>query len=235
MNGFEIAKQIKALAASFEELAKAAPEVRAAMRAMHASVKEGKFDPKHADAIRRGLFTDRLTGGIMGNQAAFEDFEEGLKSRNIGGVHIRMDANDFKSINTLHGYAGGDEAIKQMAGHIRDVLDTHVGQSRSKLFRLGGDEFHAWVPDHESAARFMRAMRSRMQGLVPFKGTHNWSMSYGLANHPQAADEALNQAKVAKTAANHPKGQSEHYAHSLMPGSEGPIPLTAPLTRFNVT
>lgn len=235
MNPRIVAEKVAKLSVFFEQLSKTAPEIRDAMRHLQSQAKVGAVDPQHLDSIRRGLFTDRLTGGVMGNQAAYEDFEEGIKrGYNAGGVHVRMDANDFKTINSMHGYATGDSAIKTLGENVRSAVDESIGQSKSKLFRLGGDEFHLWAPDHESAARFVRHLRGKLSSLAPLKGTHNWSMSYGFGHSPQHSDEALNEAKKAKKAAQHPTGQAEHYAHSLVPGHEGAIPLAAPLTRFNV-
>lgn len=235
MNPFDVAKKINQMASAFEELSKTAPEIREAMRHLNVQAGKGLVDPKHVDALRRGLFTDRLTGGIMGNQAAYEDFENGLQNgANKGGVHVRMDLNDFKAVNSLHGYTEGDNAIRETGQHLRNVLDNTVGQSKSKLFRLGGDEFHAWVPDHESAARFARAVRGHMSSLAPFKGTHNWSMSFGFGHTPEHSDEALRFAKEAKKQAGRPAGQADFHAHSLVPGREGAIPVSAPLTRFQV-
>jgi diguanylate cyclase (GGDEF)-like protein len=237
MNPFEVALQMAALAARFEELAKTAPEIRAAMQHLNQQTKSGAFDPKHADAIRRGLFTDRLTGNVMGNQAAYEDFVESIKDKPSEWTHVRMDGNDFKAINSMHGYKTGDEAITQMGKTIRDAVNDSVGQSHSKLFRLGGDEFHLAIhhPNHrEGAAHFVRTARNKLSSLAPLKGTHNWSLSYGIAHTPEHSDEALIQAKKAKAAAGHPVGQAEHYAHSLLPGLEGPIPTQTPTTQFRI-
>jgi GGDEF domain-containing protein len=235
MNALKIASQIAALAAQFRELAKTAPEVRDAMRALSRGAKAGSIDPKHVDAIRRGLFTDRGTGHIMGNFAAYEDFEQSLKNNNKGGVHVRMDANDFKSINDMHGYhEGGDVAIHDMGHAIRQAVDKSVGKSKTKLFRLGGDEFHLHVPTHEDAAHFIRTLRTDLEARAPFKGTHNWSMSYGLGTTPEQSDEAIHHAKKAKKAGNHALGQSDHYAHSLVPGFEGPVPTSGLNTQFKI-
>jgi GGDEF domain-containing protein len=235
MNPFEVASQIAALAAQFRELTKTAPELRAAMRGLNQSAKAGAVDPKHVDAVRRGLFTDRGTGGIMGNQAAYEDFAESLKGANKGGVHVRMDANDFKSINGMHGYKTGDEAIRTMGETLRSAVDESIGHSKTKLFRLGGDEFHLHAPTHEAAAHFIRTARNKLSALAPLKGTHNWSMSYGIGHDPQSADDAVTEAKKAKATGAHPIGQAEHYAHSLVPGLEGPVPTVGAATRFRVT
>ncbi len=223
MDFFELTQAIDSLAQQYEELAKAAPEIREAMQNLAQQAKVGVIEPKHLDAIRRGLFTDRMTGNKMGNQAAYEDFEAGKPK---GGVHIRMDANDFGSINKLHGFETGNEAIKSMGNAIREAADESIGQKKTKLFRIGGDEFHLHAPDHASAARFARTLRSKLDSLAPAGGTHRFSMSLGFGHTPAHSEQALIQAKTAKKAANYPIGQAQTHVHSLVPGFEGPVPLS---------
>jgi GGDEF domain-containing protein len=222
MKAIEVIERVAELAAQFEELAKAAPEVREAMKGLQAAAKTGALDPKHVDAIRRGLFTDRMTGGKMGNQAAYEDFALGAK----GGVHVRLDANDFGSINKMHGFETGNEAIKSLGHGIRTALDETVGQSKSKLFRIGGDEFHVHVPTHEHAAVFARKLRQKLGEQVPVGGTHRLSVSMGFGHSPEHAEQALIHAKTAKKAMNYPVGQAQTHAHSLVSGKEGAVPLS---------
>lgn len=225
MNPFEVGEKLQELAASFEDLAKAAPEIRDAMRSMQKLVRQGTMQPEHLDAVRRGLFTDHLTGGKVGNMAAYEDFNEGLRrGDNRGGVHIRLDANDFGSINKIHGKEMGDQAIKQLFGTIRSAVDDSVGQSHAKVFRIGGDEAHIHVPNHEAGAHFARTLWSKLDGLAPIGGTHRLSVSLGFGSDPDQAEQALIHAKNTKKAQQYPTGQADHHAHSLVPGREGPIP-----------
>jgi diguanylate cyclase len=53
-----------------------------------------------------------------------------------------FNVDHFKQINEEHGHAGGDEALKLVAGTARKLL-----RSRDLLGRLGGDEFVALLPD----------------------------------------------------------------------------------------
>jgi len=209
-----------------EGLAKTAPEVRQAMTGLHAAAKAGHIKPEHADAIRRGLFTDRLTGGNIGNQAAHEDFIEGQKGK-PQGVHLHMDANDFGSINKMHGHPVGDQAIKTMANTMRETMDKHVGRKHGKLFRVGGDEFKAHFQTPAHASVFARALRQNLDQLVPVGGTHRISLSMGMGHSPEHAEQALMNAKTEKKAQNYPVGQAEHHVHSLLSGHEGSIPVAS--------
>ena len=223
----DVDEKLAKMAAQFEELAKTAPEVRQAMVGLHAAAKAGHIKPEHADAIRRGLFTDRLTGGRVGNQAAHEDFIEGLKGKKNQGVHVHIDANDFGSINKMHGMPVGDQAIKSLANTMRDTIDQHIGRKNAKLFRVGGDEFKAHFQTPEHAAVFARALRHNLDQLVPVGGTHRLSTSIGIGHTPEHAEQALMNAKNEKKAQNYPIGQAEHHAHSLLPGREGSVPPAA--------
>ena len=98
-------------------------------------------------------------------------------------------------------------------------------RSKSKLFRRGGDEFNLHVPDHESAVRFARVVRQKLNNTVPIGGTHKLSMSIGIGHSPAHAEQALIHAKGDKKAQNYTPGQAGFHAHSLVPGNEGKIPL----------
>jgi GGDEF domain-containing protein len=213
------------MAKVFEKLSKTAPEVRQAMSGMRDAVKAGHIKPEHADAIRRGLFTDRLTGGKVGNFAAYEDHLEGLKNQKDQGVHVHMDANDFGSINKLHGKMVGDEAIRQLVGAQREAIDKHVGRKHAKLFRVGGDETVAHFKTKEHAAAFLRGVRENLDAKVPVGGTHRLSLSVGMGHTPEHAEQALINAKTEKKRQNYQVGQAGHRAHSLLPGHEGPVPM----------
>lgn len=69
--------------------------------------------------------------------------------------------------------------------------------------------------------------------MVPIGGHHKVSFSAGLGQDPSQADQALHQAKAAKTArfgsfraGNAQVGHGQHFVHSLLPGAAGPVPTT---------
>ncbi len=195
----------------------------------------GHIDPQQIDVLHRALYGDQLLGHTIGNKRAYADF----LSRPKEGVHVMMDANDFKSINDELGHGVGDKALRAMGDVIRGALDETVGREHGKAFRFGGDEFAAHVPTYEHAAAFARALRARLEAVPPLGGTHRLSMSMGIGHTPEAADYALNMhAKDAKNRAvaalsgKYGSRQAGYrapealYAHSLFPGKEGAIPTT---------
>lgn len=203
-------------------------DLASALEFMRKEVAAGRFSQDHYDTVRRELFQDELIPSI-GNKKAYRDFSR--KAR--GGVHIMLDANSFKSINDDLGHETGDQAIKSIGEALRSAMDTSVGSDRGKVYRWGGDEFAVHVPDHDSAATFLRALRSHLEAIPPLGGTHKLSVSAGVGADPASADAALKHAKNAKemgvgkgalTADIH-----SLYGHSLYPGHEGPAPQEVPV------
>lgn len=227
----------------FERLFKAdggnpemASKVHEALGRLDELVKLGHLEPHHAEALRAHAFKDPMTGHVMGNKFAHTDFLNRADAK--GGIHIVMDGNDFKSVNDKFGHEVGDQAIKSMGTAMREAMDESVGREHGKLFRVGGDEFAAHVPTHEHAAKFARTLRSKLEKLVPIQGTHKLSMGIGIGHSHEHADRALYEAKKQKYHAetmNDPdsrnwvskyaKGAAPTFAHSLVPGFEGAIPL----------
>ena len=227
--GTQIAKMESAL----QELLKAdTSDLTDAFSKLRELVKAGHLDPAHERILANYVYKDPMCGDL-GNKFAYHDF----LSRPQQGVHVIMDGNDFKSINDRYGHQMGDDAIKAMGKAAREAMDETVGQDKGKLFRMGGDEFAAHVPDHESAARFARSYRTKLEAIPALGGVHKLSMSFGIGADPQTADKALYEAKKQKYTPEtqnldenqrkslFPKGAAPSFAHSLMPGFEGAIPL----------
>lgn len=223
---------LKASALSPEE-ASSATGVHGALGRLDELVKQGLLEPHHAEALRQHAFMDPMTGNSMGNKFAFTDFINRAEGK--GGVHVGIDANDFKSVNDKYGHEAGDQAIKAMGGALRAAAD-ETGEG--KLFRVGGDEFAAHFPTHEHAARFARAVSKHMDKIPEIAGTHKLSLSLGLGTDHHQADKALAAAKTQKYvpggmtgidnrkwASKYAPGKAPHFAHSLVPGFEGAIPL----------
>jgi GGDEF domain-containing protein len=216
-------EQVAKAEAGFEDLVKLEPNLQNALDAIGAAVKAGHVDPAHEQALHRAIFYDPMVPGAR-NKSSFQ--EEINQPRAPGGVHVMLDGNDFGSINKVHGHAAGDAAIRAMGGAVRGALDEAVGPEHKDLWRFGGDEFAAWLPSHEHANRFLRTLRGKLEAIPAVGGTHNLSMSAGVGNTHQEADQALNtHAKAAKKLAGYLPGQARMHVHSLVPGHEGEIPL----------
>jgi diguanylate cyclase (GGDEF)-like protein len=202
------------------DMAKAELDLYQALGHMRNAVKAGALHPDALRTISSHVFKDTMVPS-MGNKKAYEDF----MSRPKKGVHVHIDLNDFGSINKQHGFDAGDEAIKSAGNAIRSAMDESVGKSHGKLFRRGGDEFSAFVPSHEHAARFIRTLKNHFNKIPPIQGTHTISSSIGVGENPQTAEHALIQAKTAKKAAAYPLGQAKDHAYSAVPGQEGHLPV----------
>lgn len=207
----------------FADLAKLEPGLQSALQAIGAAVKSGHVDPSVEKALHREIFYDPMVPGVKNKRSFHEEIGQ---PRPAGGVHVMLDGNDFGSINKVHGHAAGDAAIRSMGGAIRDSMDEAVGPEHQDLYRFGGDEFAAWLPSHEHANRFLRTLRSKLDAVPAIGGTHNLSMSAGVGQTHEQADQALNtHAKAAKKAAGYLPGSAKMHVHSLVPGHEGEIPV----------
>lgn len=205
----------------FMSLYKVEPGLQQAFAAMREAVKAGHMHPDHLKTLQREVFTDSMVPGV-GNKKAYADF----LSRPKKGVYIHMDGNDFGSINKIHGFETGNKAIKAFGNAMRSAMDETVGRSTGKLHRAGGDEFMAFVPSHEEAAHFAAKLREKLDAVPAIGGTHKLSVSMGLGHTPDHAEHALISAKGAKKASKAAPGQAKSFAHSNVPGFEGPIPVS---------
>ncbi len=84
--------------------------------------------------------TDELTGLL--NRRGFQyELDRALASArryDERGILIYVDLDGFKPINDTYGHAAGDEALRQVAGLLRENV-----RSSDHVARLGGDEFAA--------------------------------------------------------------------------------------------
>jgi GGDEF domain-containing protein len=208
---------------TFKDLVKIEPHLEQSLMAIRAAVKAGHIHPDVERALSREIFVDPMVPNV-GNKKAYADF----MSRPQQGVHVQLDGNSFGSINKLHSFEHGNQAIIAMGNALRDARDEAVGPKNGKLFRIGGDEFVAHFPTHEHAARFMRAARAKLEAIPPVGGTHQLSVSAGFGRNAAEADQAQIHAKNAKKAANYPLGREKTHVHSLIPGNEGPVPIDPP-------
>lgn len=181
------------------------------------------LSPEQRDYFTRQVYHDTLVPGV-GNKRAWQDFQ----SRPRQGVHVVLDLNDFKALNDQFSYQHGDDAISNAGKAFSAASRANHG----KLFRVGGDEFRAHFDTPEQAYSFLRHASQGVSGMVPVGGTHKVSFSAGLGQSPEHADQALHHAKSAKTARHGSfrtgsarVGHGEHFAHSLLPGASGAVPV----------
>lgn len=80
------------------------------------------------------------------NQSAFnvelDEIAEKALAVAIPIVCVRIDVDDFKTVNDTYGHSAGDEALKHIAAALRKK-----GRLRDRFYRAGGDEFGAILID----------------------------------------------------------------------------------------
>ena len=154
------------------------------------------------EELRRLASHDPLTG--LMNRRAFDitlqrELRRADRSRTPLTLMI-MDVDEFKRLNDAFGHAAGDAALRDVADALRLTVRTS-----DHVFRWGGDEFAALLPDtsEEGAKRTVERLREAVATL-PTPGT-DLSLSVGVAVHapgdPVDEDAFLSHADAAMYAA----------------------------------
>ena len=158
--------------------------------------------------LERSAHFDSLTG--LPNRLLLADrLEQAMLRCHRSGRKLALvfiDLDQFKPINDAHGHAVGDQALKELAKRMLDVL-----RAVDTVARLGGDEFVAVLSDIDGAdtaqmlaSRLLRALQAPM--TVDGR-TLQVTASIGIALYPQLreldqvellrqADRAMYQAKL---------------------------------------
>jgi diguanylate cyclase len=150
------------------------------------------------DRIDDHVKFDGLTGAF--NRSHFLDR---VRASRADGMLLIIDADHFKAINDSHGHDAGDEALKTLAS----VITTVVGDF-GFVGRLGGEEFGAFLPDHNlrqgAAMGTLLCRMVRERGFKIGSKTQRLTISVGGTAHSEnvpighslkLADELLYRAK----------------------------------------
>ena len=178
-----------------------------ALSILREAAKLGHVDIESVNILSREIFTDSMISHI-GNYKAYCDF----LTRPKIGFHIRMDGNDFGNINKKYGFEIGNEAIILLGNTIRESMNDSVGIKHGKVFRIGGDEFHAFVPSLKDAIRFIKNIRHNLKKIVFMNNDFLLSLSIGVGINPTQAEFSLINAKNIKKERNCEIGKSETYS-----------------------
>jgi diguanylate cyclase (GGDEF)-like protein len=135
---------------------------------------------------------DELTG--LGNRReAMRRLDEALAVARRYGRPLAcasVDVDRFKRVNDTLGHAAGDLVLRHVARVLRDTARAADG-----VFRTGGDEFLAVLPEQtaEQAAGWARRCRLAIAADPPvYRGAPVLvSVSVGVAQHPAAATPTL--------------------------------------------
>jgi diguanylate cyclase (GGDEF)-like protein len=110
------------------------------------------------------------------NQTAYNDDLERITSGELAlpppTACVRLDVDNFKSVNDKYGHAAGDEALRHIAAILRKTV-----RERDRVYRISGDEFGVLCADltEEEAVGAMKrvcmALESRAVRWVSPDGT----------------------------------------------------------------
>lgn len=111
---------------------------------------------RDVDNVTRGaVLVDALTG--LRNRVAMQSAMAVLTTEGRPASIAVFDLDHFKEINDVHGHAAGDTVLQTAATRMREALGESV-----QLFRYGGEEFVAVLPDADAgeAEAIAEAVRS---------------------------------------------------------------------------
>jgi diguanylate cyclase (GGDEF)-like protein len=131
---------------------------------------------------------DSLTG-LLGHRV----FHEALEDQIAAGIPFSLllfDIDDFKQINDLHGHQTGDRALRLVSDALR-----HGTRSGDTVFRIGGEEFCALLPDltEQDAFAVAESVRQRVAAIVSTL-PNSITVSVGVAScpaHGRSRDQLL--------------------------------------------
>jgi diguanylate cyclase (GGDEF)-like protein len=101
---------------------------------------------------------DGLTG-LLNRRAFDERLRQELGTSTRAGLPLGLlmvDVDHFKRINDLHGHAGGDEALREVAARLK-----RAARGNDVVGRLGGEEFGVLLPATDAAGIRQAAERLR--------------------------------------------------------------------------
>lgn len=149
--------------------------------------------------LNRRAFTEMVDGYLKRVEEAGKSSAEKIS----GGALLVIDVDHFKDVNDRYGHDKGDEALKLIAGAIRDVV-----RETDLVGRIGGEEFCVFIPGQpveQASATAERIRRAVVEAEFAPSGTrHGLSVSVGGVAfdnvHPfsdlyRTADERLYAAK----------------------------------------
>lgn len=160
------------------------------------AVVSGQMPARVERVFRRLVFGDKMIPSI-GNKYAFEEFLNKGKS----GVYCVIDINSFKQVNDMYGHEVGDEVIIKLGKAIRGAsTDYHKSTNRrSKVFRIGGDEFVVFLESIIGYQEFFSILHRYVFALDLVKNNHRISISVGCGSTYSIADSYLLKAKEIKS------------------------------------
>lgn len=156
------------------------------------------FNAIRYERLNRQAMLDDLTG--VGNRAALnkalsQEIARAERREEDGVLSLMvLDLDAFKALNDDHGHLAGDQALRRFAR----TLNKHLRET-DQLFRYGGDEFVAILPeaDAEAAGEIARRLEAKVAeecsdpALKASSGVAQWRTGMTARELFAAADETM--------------------------------------------
>jgi diguanylate cyclase (GGDEF)-like protein/PAS domain S-box-containing protein len=183
---------------------------------------------QHDEQLRHLAFHDPLTG-LPNRRLLTRDLTRAIgRARRHGhGLALMfIDLDHFKWVNDSHGHAVGDRVLAEVAARLQRTV-----RAGDALARLGGDEFMLVLEDmasrHDAAGMARKAIAAIAQPIEVDGRSVMVSASIGIAQFPDAGQDAAAPMHAADLAMYRAKGYGRHtFAFSLSgavaPGNNSP-------------
>ena len=143
------------------------------------------------------LKADYVTG-LLNRNAFYSDLRKELNSSpNARGAVIFVGLDNFQLISETYGYEFGDNALKQLAQDITNILPPDI-----RLYKLDNDMFAFYVSDvyPEEIEIIFSSIQLCMREIRNIEDTIFCTASGGAAFYPDDADDVINLTRYAEVA-----------------------------------
>ncbi|MBQ6298430.1 MAG: GGDEF and EAL domain-containing protein [Selenomonadaceae bacterium] len=143
------------------------------------------------------LKADYVTG-LLNRNAFYSDLRKELNSSpNARGAVIFVGLDNFQLISETYGYEFGDNALKQLAQDITNILPPDI-----RLYKLDNDMFAFYVSDvyPEEIEIIFSSIQLCMREIRNVEDTIFCTASGGAAFYPDDADDVINLTRYAEVA-----------------------------------
>ena len=143
------------------------------------------------------LKADHVTG-LLNRNAFYSDLRKELNSSpDARGAVIFIGLDNFQLISETYGYEFGDNALKQLAQDITNILPPDI-----RLYKLDSDMFAFYVSDvyPEEIEIIFSSIQLCMREIRNIEDTIFCTASGGVAFYPDDADDVINLTRYAEVA-----------------------------------
>lgn len=117
---------------------------------------------------------------------AAKDIEETFKNEKAQGALMYLGIDNFKRVNDLYTFSGGDEVLKRLAGKLKSIIPPSA-----MLYRLDGDRFAVHYPyaeQNDMVSIYNRAEEEAKEIPLYSDVEVSLTLSAGVCLYPQDAD-----------------------------------------------